>query len=105
MRPEPSLIFACAHAAVPIVAQATTALAALDADVAHQQEIIKSGAIPPLVNMLRSGSAAAQAAAAQATANAAAFNADAQKTIAKFGSIPLLLNLLSGIGKAQTRIP
>lgn len=76
-------------------------MAALDADVNIQGGIIKAGAIPPLVAMLRTGSAAAQAFAAQATANAAAYNADAQKAIAKLGSIPLLLALLAS-GKAQT---
>lgn len=80
--------------------QAASALAAIDADVAHQSGIIKAGAITPLVQMLKSGSAAAQAFAAQAIANAAAFSHEAQKLIAKAGSIPLLLTLLGG-GKTQ----
>lgn len=80
--------------------QSAAALAAIDSDVAFQAGIIKQGGIVPLVSMLKSGSGAAQASAAQAIANAAAFSSEAQKTIAKAGSIPLLLALL-GTGKAQ----
>ena len=80
--------------------EAAAALATLDADVSHQQGIIKAGAIPPLGGLLKNGSAAAQASAAQATANAARYSGEAQKLIAKAGSIPLLLTLL-GVGKAQ----
>lgn len=81
-------------------AQAAQALAALDSDVSHQSGIIRAGAIPGLVAMLKNGSAAAQSAAAQATANAANYSSETQKLIAKAGGIPLLLGLLGG-GKAQ----
>lgn len=81
--------------------QAAAALAALDADVSHQEAIIKAGVIPSLVAVLKNGSAAATASAAQAIANAAAFSHDAQRTIASVdGSIGRLLELL-GAGKAQ----
>ena len=82
--------------------QAASALAALDADVAHQAEIIHAGGIPPLVALLKTGSAAAQAFAAQALANAAAYDSDeGQNAIVRAGAIPMLLILLS-VGKAQT---
>ena len=79
-----------------------SALAALDAEVAHQKQILAAGCIAPLVAMLKGGSAAAQAYAAQALANAACYDArEGQNAIAAAGAVPRLLILLA-VGKAQT---
>ena len=75
-------------------------LAALQADVRYQAEVLKGGGVPALVAILKSGSVTAQASAAQATANAAAHGRDAQMAISRAGALPVLLTLL-GVGKAQ----
>ena len=96
----PALVALLKTGSAKVQEEAAGALATLSANVAYQGDILKAGAIPALVGLLRNGSTVAQAAAAQATANAAAYSTEAQKAIAKAGSIPLLLTLL-GVGKAQ----
>ena len=88
------------HAALPC-AQAAATIAAIDANVDHQKVLIDAGVIPPLVAMLKGGSAAAQASAARGLANAAAYDkVHGQNAIASAGAVPILLNLLES-GKAQ----
>ena len=77
--------------------EAASALASLAFDVAHQKAILHAGAVPPLVTMLKMGSAAAQAFAAKALANAAAYDAElGQNAIASWGRLDGDTN--SGLG-------
>lgn len=98
----PSAQIECTSASSAILLQASSALAAIEADVSHQKHIISAGGIDPLIAVLKGGSAAAQAFSAQALANAAAYNAaDGQDAIVRGGAVPILLALLN-VGKAQT---
>jgi len=73
-------------------------------DEEHQREIVSVGGIPPLVALIKGGSASAQSFAAQALANAAACSRATQNLIAAAGAVPLLMSLLS-VGKAHARDP
>ena len=81
--------------------QAAAAIASISQNLSMQEKIIASGAIAPLVNLLKGNMRHdAQINAAQALANLATNNKDSQVTIAKAKAIPSLLDLLAA-GKAQ----
>ena len=75
---------------------ATSAIAGLDKDPSHQRAIIKAGAAPTLVAMLKGlhMSASGQSCAAMALANMAVL-AEGQQAVSKAGAIPRLLALLA----------
>ena len=74
-------------------------------DEEHQREIVSVGGIPPLVALIKGGSASAQSFAAQALANAAACSRATQNLIAAAGAVPLLMSLLSVGDPHEDEVP
>ena len=86
-------------------AQAAGTLASMGEDEEHQREIVSVGGIPPLVALIKGGSASAQSFAAQALANAAACSRATQNLIAAAGAVPLLMSLLSVGDPHEDEVP
>lgn len=74
---------------------AARAIAGAACKPANRQAIAEAGAIPPLVELLGSGSTGAREAAAEALANLASQTPSNAQAMVEGGSIPALIDLLS----------
>lgn len=71
---------------------------------ADQAAVVAAGAVPPLVQMLRSGDVAVQCAAYRALRNVFAGNAARTEAVAAAGSIPLLLHIVRDSGSVDSQV-